>query len=194
MSAKRALFTTPARPTKRRRAPQRTRKAPMRVPKYLLPETKQFVQTAALTSTTDYAYQFVPEAMTQGDSGAEFIGSKFRMKRMRFFYDFTQLTLTDAVRITVIIPKFPGTVNAPTSSVMPHNTNGVAVLFDRLLPDAQECLAGTFDIVGPVNVEMDNTGAVTVRNQIQIYVYSTGQGANLAPISTFRYCIWYTDA
>lgn len=193
MSAKRSLFTTPTRTPKRRRTASSKKSTTMKIPRSLLPETKQFIQTNSMSSVTNGAYQSIPGAMTQGDLGDDYTGSKFRIKRLRVYYDFTQLTLTDAVRISVVIPKVAGSLGLPLVNVDPWDTDSYTVLHDMLLPDAQECLAGTFDVTGPINVELNKTGLPT-RNDIFVVAVSAGSGAAIANIGVMRYCLWFTDA
>lgn len=190
-SAKRSLFQTPTRVTKRRRSPSK-KSVSMRVPKSLLPETKNFIQDSLTNNSTSYAYSSVPSDMGQGDGGNQFIGQKFRMLRLRVNYDFTQLTITEAVRVSIVMPKDPSTIPTLTASLAQWDTSNFTVLHDLLLPDAAEVAAGTFDVTGPLNVEMNSSGTTPLRNNIYIYVHTAGLGATIR--FNFGYQIWYTDS
>jgi len=102
------------------------------------------------------------------------------------------LTLTSGVRIVVSIPKDPnGAVFNPSSSILPVNTRQYTVLYDRLLPDDPSMLAGTFDVTGPINVEMNENATAVLKNNISISVYSLNQGTNLR--TNTAYAMWFTD-
>lgn len=193
MSAKRALFTTPSRASKRRRTAAPRRQKPMRIPKALLPEMKQYTKSSLSASSTSYAYSSIPSDMGQGDDGDDFIGSNFRIARIRVYYDFSQISLTSGVRMALVIPKDPSTtsVNAILSTTTPVDKTNFTILFDRLLPDSVDVAAGYFDWSGPLNVEMNKTGTTTLRNNVHLHVYASGVGASMA--NAFAYAVWFTD-
>lgn len=188
-SAKRSLFQTPTRAAKRRKAS--AKKPLMRIPKSLLPETKQFIKSSLTNGDTDFAYSSIPTDMTQGDGGNEFLGAKFRIQRIRVFYDI-DTTLSKGVRIAVAIPKDPSGVVGVTNEREAFNTHQDTVLYDMLLPNDPSCLSGTFDVVGPINVELNAAGTTPLRNNIQVYVHSDNVGLTLT--GDVGYCVWYTDA
>jgi len=191
-TAKRALFQTPTRSNKRSRTMKARGMAvgSSKIPKALLPETKQYLAASLSTSGFSDAYSPIPEQMTQGDSGSEFLGSKFRVMRLRVNYDWSAISLSGAVRLSVVIPKDPTTNPALTSSRQQWDTNTYTVLHDMLIPPDSSLTAGTFDVKGPINVEMDATGSAPRRNNICIYVFNTGNGAALA--SDISYSCWFT--
>lgn len=190
MSAKRALFTTPSSRTKRRKATPRS-KPRMSIPRSLLPETKQFSGAASVVLNTNVTCQQLTAAMTQGDRGDEFSGSKWRMLRMRIFYDFSQLSLTEGVRMSVVIPKDPNVTPSLTSAIAQWDTRSTTVLFDRLVGDDTALVTGTFDVVGPINVELNQGGTGALRNNIWIYFHSANSGTAMSSKNTFS--VWYTD-
>lgn len=185
--AKRALFTTPSRSAKR---VKRT-KTVMKIPRSLLPETKNYIGTLTNTATSS-AYSSIPLDMTQGDDGSQFLGQKFRMTRLRVNYDFSQLPFSEAVRVTVLIPKDPTTTPSILNAASQWDTSVYTVLHDMILPDAPEALAGTFDVVGPINVDMNSAGTSVLRNNIWIYCFSASAGTAMAP--KVLYQLWFTDA
>lgn len=188
-SAKRSLFNTPSRATKRRKASNATA---MRIPRSLMPETRQFTQSATTGSFASYTSSVIPQDMMQGDGGSQFTGSKFRMTRLRVHYDYSNLTLTSGVRIIVYIPKDPSGGPLPiVNSTTPINTRQTTVLYDRLLPDDPSMLAGTFDVMGPINVEMNEAGTAALKNNITLVVLSNGSGPALRNATS--YAVWFTD-
>lgn len=192
MSTRRALFTTPARPTKRRRTTPARRQAPMRIPKSLMPEMKQYYRNTLVTNGTSYAYSEIPLDMAQGDTSQNFDGAKFRIHRIRVNYDFSQASLSGGVRMMLIIPKDVSfNPTALISSARDQiDTNLHTVLFDRLVSDDLMTAAGTFDWKGPLNVEMNVSGTAAQRNNVFLYVY--GNNAGLALRDDFSYSVWFT--
>lgn len=193
MSAKRALFTTPSRSNKRRKTTKKS--APMRIPKSLLPEMKQFTKDG-LSASTNYAYSSIYSDMTQGDDADDFIGSKFTLKRLRVIYDYSDLaaSLSEGVRISVVIPKNPSSLPTLTNHIKVWDTQQFTVLFDRILPKDASMLAGTFDVTGPIHMEGINTGTTPLRNNVHIYVHSANNGSNIGNVVRVSYQMWYTDA
>jgi len=160
----------------------------MRVPAYLKPETKQFKQNALTTSLAPVYYTSIAAAMTQGDASNEFVGSKFRMTRLRVYYDYSGLALTRGIRISVVIPKKNFTYT--TAYMSPWDTTNTTVLYDMLLPNDPSVLAGTFDVPGPINVHMNPTGTTAESNDITIVINSDNASAR----TQTTYTMWYTDA
>ncbi|CAN8138887.1 hypothetical protein THIOSC15_1210002 [uncultured Thiomicrorhabdus sp.] len=109
-------------------------------------------------------------------------------------YDFSQLTLSEGVRISVVIPKDPSIAPVITDHIDPWDTQTRTVIFDRILGDSAELLAGTFDVLGPINLEGDSTGTSPLRNNVHIYVHSAANGTNLASSNNISYSMWFTDA
>lgn len=193
MPVRRALFQTPQRPTKRRRMTKK--KAPMRIPKSMLPEMKQYT-TTGLSASTNYAYLSLYGSMTQGDGSDQFVGSKFTLKRFRFMYDYSDLsaTLTEGVRISVVIPKDPSITPTITDHIDPWDTQNYTVLYDSVLPKDPSCLAGTFDVTGPIHMQGSSGGTSPLRNAVHLYVHSAGLGSTLASPSRCSSSVWFTDA
>lgn len=192
-SAKRSLFQTPVRSRKKQRTGGKKQSSTMKIPRSLLPETKLYSRsTLANYGLSNLSYSSIPQDMNQGDDGEDFLGSKFRITRMRVYYDFSQSTLTSGVRIAVVIPRNPSSapVNALSTSTTPINTREYTVLHDMLLPDAAETAAGTFDVTGPINVEMSNTGTTALRNNVWLLIWSN----SIDLTSSCSYQVWFTDA
>lgn len=190
LPVKRSLFQTPQRVTKRRRTTKRTQR--MKIPKFLLPETKQYIQSALTLSNASAAFSNICTDITQGNDADQFIGSKYRITRLRVNYDFSQVSLSEAVRISVLIPKNASSIPVLFSARDQWDTNLYTVLHDMILPDSPDTASGTFDVTGPINVEMDNDGTTPVRNSVYVYVYSAGNGLVLR--ADFSYAFWFTDA
>lgn len=193
-TAKRSLFQTPVRSRKRQRTMGKKQRTTMKIPKSLLPETKMFFQNTLNNIALNSAFTSVPQDLTQGDDGEDFTGSKFRVQRLRVFYDFSQVALGSGVRVAVVIPKDPtiAPITLFSSTISPINSREFTVLHDMLLPDSPDTAAGTFDITGPINVEMNNAGAAVYKNNIWIYVYSVATNTQLR--DSFSYQVWFTDA
>lgn len=189
--AKRALFTTPSRSTKRRKTMAKRGAGRFLIPRSLVPETKFHSDGVLGTSTTNYAYQSIPISILSGSGTNARVGAKIRILRMRVMYDFSQISLTEAVRISVVIPKDPSTTPALGNAITPWDTNSFTVLFDRLLGDDTALVSGTFDVKGPLNVDYASTGNTCLRNNVYVYVQSAGQAAAMRLKVTVA--TWYTD-
>ena len=193
-SVKRNLFTTPSRVKRQKTMGTMTRKsAPMKIPKSLLPETKQIFRNLIATSDTDYAIESIPSFMNQGDGSDQFVGSKVRIQRVRVTYDFSGLSLTTGHRIMLVIPKDPSNFVTPVTSNIWHqiDTDQFTVLHDQIMSNDSSLRAGTFDWVGPLNVETNKNGTTPLRNNLTLVVFSDGQGANIR--TRVGYSVWFTD-
>lgn len=191
-TVKRSLFQTPTRASKRSKTSKSsTKSTTMKIPRSLMPETKQYVSSILSSATTNYAYASIPSSISQGDDGNDFIGSKFRISRIRVNYDFSQLSLTSGVRVSVVIPKDPSTYPILTSTIQQWDTQTYTVLHDMILPDSPDTATGTFDVTGPINVHMSSAGSTPLRNNVYLFVYSTGNGSALQ--TDFSYSVWFTD-
>jgi len=192
-TAKRALFQTPSRTAKRTKT-MTTRRAATRIPKSLMPEMKQFIPGIALIATsTNAAWGSIPTSLTQGDNSANFDGSKFRIARIRVMYDFSTLvgSATEGVRISVVIPKDPTAgMSFPANAHTPWDTTSQTVLHEILLPRDLATSAGTFDVTGPINCELNSTGTTPLRNDVNVVAQSAFQGAPLT--SCVSYAVWFT--
>lgn len=188
---KRTLAYTPYRRTKRRRMMPR-RRAP-RVPRRILPEVKFLGSQSSWTTGTNDAYVSMPLAMTQGSGDYQFVGSHFRMLRARLTYDFSQLTLTDAVRVICVIPKDPSNAPALTTNTGHLDHSVYTVLYDAFLPVDPSTLVGQVDIKGPINVHMNQSGGTCYKNNIYWYLYSQSSGSLIGASNTARWAIWFTD-
>lgn len=183
-------FSTPRSSKKGRAAPR------MRVPRSLLPEVKQYIRPALTNGppggTT--ASSLITTDMSQGDASNQFIGSKFRIKRIRVHYDFSDIaSVTEGFRISVVLSKnaslaIPGLAN----SVSPWDTNQIRVLHDLQLSSALEHRAGTFDVTGPFLCTTNFAGTQPITNNIQVQARNFGKAADMA--TRMSYTVWYTDA
>jgi hypothetical protein len=190
VSVKRSLFQTPTRASKRARSTKRRNSQIMRVPAYLKPETKQYFQNALTSTLGGVVYSSIPTDMAQGDASNQFVGSKVRLTRLRVYYDFSNITFTTGVRITVLIPKKAGSLNTVSVTGV-FDTDRQTILHDMLLPNDPSVLAGTFDVTGPINVEFDTDGNLCQRNDLHILVASSNPTSARTQLS---YSVWYTDA
>jgi len=191
-TAKRALFQTPSRSSKRTKT-MTARRGATRIPKSLMPEMKQTVAATLTTNTSNYAYSSIPLDLAQGDTSKNFDGAKFRIARIRVMYDFLGVTgfLAEGVRVSVIIPKDPTFIPVgPVTTHSPWGTDEYTVLYDALLPADSATSAGTFDVTGPINCEMNSTGTASLRNNVYVFVQSVGNGSSLK--SDFSYSVWFT--
>ena len=194
-SVKRNLFTTPSRVKRQKTTGAMTRKSTtMQIPKSLLPETKQYILGFEITqSTVNSTWSSIPTDMFQGDDASQFIGSKFRIQRIRVHYDYTGLAMDRGFRMMLVIPKDPSlTAPVPIGSEFDEvDTDQYTVLHDQLMSNDSSLRAGTFDWTGPLNVEMNKSGVTPLRNNVFLYIYSTGAGG-LVQFRT-KYAVWFTD-
>jgi len=189
-TAKRALFQSPVRRSKRAKT-STTMKTAMRVPKSMQPEMKHFLTNALQVGVGDVAQASIPLQMSQGDDSTQFDGSKFRIARIRVNYDWSDLTLTEGVRLSVVIPKNVASGPGPlTAAKNQWDTSEYTILYDMLLPPDLATSAGTFDVTGPINVQMTADGTSVIRNNVYIYAHSAANGANLFP--RISYSCWFT--
>jgi len=190
--ARRRLFSSPASAVKRRRVMTQTR-----IPKAMQPELKQFVTTANLqTSGTNTAYQSIPLVMNQGNDGDQFLGSKFRIARVRAYFDYTDVAVTSGVRMAFGIPKDPTTAlildNGTAGTVTPHNMREVTILKEMFLKTDGSNLNGYLEWTGPLNVEMSAAGSGVLKNNLIFQVNSDGVGSNLSTFTRTRIEILFT--
>jgi len=183
---KRRLFGTPGTPKRRKT----TAKVVARIPKALLPEVKQYsVGTLSSDDGSSRAWTSIPVDMSQGDASSQFDGSKFRIAKIRVYYDYSHLAFTSGIRLVVVVPKDVST----TPNIISKNaidTNTTTVLYDRLMSPDPANLAGYFDITGPINVSMNTTGTACLRNAVHIHVYSAANGPALRTATA--YAVWFT--
>jgi len=190
--ARRRLFTSPASSAKRRRVMTQTR-----IPKSLQPEIKQFVNAITMgTVGANTATLSIPIYMNQGNDGDEFVGSKFRILRVRVFFDYTDVTTTSGIRMALGIPKDPSATtvltNASDGTVVPHNMRQVTMLKEMFLKTDGSNLNGYMEWLGPLNVEMNDTGNTPLKNNLILQVNSIGVGALLAATARTRVEVLFT--
>jgi len=180
------------RSTKRRRVMTQTK-----LPKALMPEMKQFVSSVSLTTGANTAYAVIPTLMASGTDGTQFVGSKFRIMRVRVYYDYTDVTITKGVRMVFGIPKDPS--SAPlistatsTNSILPINLRGGTLLKEKFLKTDNSDLNGYFEWSGPLNVEMSESGTFVFKNALIFQVNSDGVGAALALNTRTRIEVLFT--
>lgn len=165
----------------------------MKIPRSLIPETKQFYRDSLQSLGTDYSYSVITSDMSQGDAGSQFLGSHMRVMRVRVYYDFSDYVtaLFEGVRLSLYIPKNPTGVVAQANARDPWDKHLVTPLHEILLPKDASALTGVFDWTGPVNVEFDAAGIGALRNALVLQVCSTGNATNLG--SRLSYVVWYTE-
>jgi len=175
---RRRLHVTPS-SSKRRKVMTQTS-----IPKSLMPELKQFIRTGALSSIFNSAYTSVPVSMGAGTSGVAFLGSKFRIERVRVYYDYSGITVTEGIRMALGIPKDPSNLTiletGANSTTLPANMRKVTILKERFLKTDGSDLNGFLEWKGPLNVEMDDAGAVALKNNLIFQVNSANAGSDLA--------------
>lgn len=200
-SARRALlFDTPMRPTKRMRTSKSRRSRPMRLPRSLLPEMKQFTASQLTSSTTGFASSSVATDMNQGTLGSEFVGKTFRVKRLRLYYDMAKSTPTgydgSAIRLFVYISKRPGTVlTSPLvgSSVDPVDGEFFTVFADRIVPTGENTNAGTIDVKMNLPIDTGDNGTFVYRNDLRVAIFANGATSGSTLNTNVGYTVWFTD-
>lgn len=182
-SVKRRLFTTPT------KAKRRKTTTTMRVPKSLLPETKQYTKTMLTGSSTDYTFSHVPDDMIQGYFGNEYVGSKFKIQRLKINYDWTAQvsTMTSGIRMVVGICKDPSVAahDHVTGVTAQIDHRAVTVLAERYFQPTLDDCCGSIDLKLPLNVEMSSTGSNVMKNNVFIIFYCPGKGTALKTLITY---------
>ena len=179
--ARRRLFTSPASSTKRRRVMTQTR-----MPKALMPEIKQYTSTGVnlLTTGLNTAYRSIPVLMSQGNDGEQFSGSKFRILRVRVYFDYSDVTTTSGVRLSLGIPKDPSDLTilstGTAGTMLPHNMRRVTMLKETFLKTDGSNLNGYMEWVGPLNVEMSDDGTVPLKNNLILQINAEGVSGSLS--------------
>ena len=159
-----------------------------RIPKALQPELKQFVSTSALSNNTDAAYVSIPSIMNPGTGGDDFEGSKFRIARVRVYYDYTDVATTSGVRMALGVPKISTATTilddtATNGTVRPANMRSTTIFKEKFLKTDGSDLNGYMEWTGPLNVEMNGPGSGIFKNNLIFQVNSDGVGASLAASS-----------
>jgi len=190
--ARRRLFTSSASAAKRRRVMTQTK-----IPKALMPELKQFVTFSSLPSTANSAQVSIPSVMGQGDSGTAYDGSKFRIARVRVFFDYSDVTTTRGIRLALGIPKDPSDTTilsnlAGNCTSEPANMRQVTMLKEMFLKTDNSNLNGYMEWSGPLNVEMNASGTTPLKNNLIFQVNSDGVGALLANVQRTRIEVLFT--
>jgi len=191
--ARRRLFASPSPAAKRRRVMTQTR-----LVKLQQPELKQFVSSANLDTHVNgnAAHASIPDIMSQGNDGDQFVGSKYRILRVRIYFDYTDVTLTSGLRLALGIPKNPASTTILDTSaqgtVIPHNMREVTILKEMFLKTDGSNLNGYMEWNGPLNVEMNSVGNVALRNNLILQINADGQAANIAVADRTRIEILFT--
>jgi len=190
--ARRRLFASPASAAKRRRVMTQTR-----MPKSMQPELKQFINSSPLSViTTNAAALSIPTTMAQGDAGDQFIGSKFRITRVRVYFDYTDVTTTSGIRLGLGISKDPSDNSilevGTTGTVLPANMRRVTMLKEMFLKTDGSNLNGYMEWNGPLNVEMNSTGSAPLKNNLILQANSDGVAASLADTGRTRIEVLFT--
>ena len=161
------------------------------------PEIKQWISAVNLTTTLNGAYVTIPTAMSQGDDGNDFIGSKFRVLRVRIYYDYSTVTVTDSIRMVLGVPKDPSqtailTTTTGQSQVLPANYFATTILKEKYLKTDGSDHAGYMEWTGPLNVEMNEGGTIPLKNSLIFQVNSSGQGSLLGNSTRTRIEVLFT--
>jgi len=190
---RRRAFVTPTSTPKRRRVMTQAR-----ILKSMQPELKQFVSVFDLTSTpgSNFCTASIPSIMSQGDDGDRYIGSKFRILRIRVYFDYTDVTITSGVRLQLGIPKDPTatTINATSGlgTTSPANYRQVTMLKDMFLKTDGSNLNSYMEWNGPLNVEMNDNGTSPLKNNLILQINSTGVGDELSTVARTRIEVMFT--
>ena len=190
--ARRRLFTSPASAAKRRRVMTQTS-----IPKSLQPELKQFVTSTGLIATsTNAAVLSIPTSMSQGNDGDQFDGSKFRITRVRVFFDYSDVTTTSGIRLALGIPKDPSSTTildvGTSGTVIPHNMRQVTMLKQMFLKTDGSNLNGYMEWNGPLNIEMNDTGNSVLKNNLTLQINSDGVANDLSLNTRTRVEVMFT--
>jgi len=196
-TTRRLPFTTYTPTAKRRRTVAKSTSRSLPVRRYATPEIKQWVSAITLQSTTNGAYTSIPAAMSQGDDGNDFLGSKFRILRVRIYYDYSTLTPTDSIRMALGVPKDPSntlilTTTTGQSQVLPSSYFTVTMLKEKYLKTDGSDAAGYMEWTGPLNVEKSETGGIVLKNNLIFQVNSSNLGTSLAASSRTRIEVMFT--
>jgi len=190
--ARRRLFSSPASTSKRRKVMTQTR-----IPKAMQPELKQYVTTSSLQTTgTNTAYLSIPLVMNQGNDGDQFLGSKFRIMRIRVYFDYSDVATTSGIRMALGIPKDPtGFTIFDTGSsgtVTPANMRVTTMLKEMFLKTDGSNLNGYMEWSGPLNIEMSATGTGVLKNNLIFQVNSDGVGSTLSSFTRTKVEVLFT--
>jgi len=190
--ARRRLFTSPASAAKRRRVTTQTR-----LPKSMQPELKQWVSAVSLTSVgANTATMIIPQAMNQGNDGDQFLGSKFRIMRVRVYFDYTDVTTTSGIRLALGMPKDINDnviMDTGTSgTVIPLNMRRTTLLKEMFLKTDGSNLNGYMEWLGPLNIEMSDDGNSTLKNNLIVQINSDAVGATIASSARTRIEVLFT--
>jgi len=190
--ARRRLFTSPASAAKRRRVTTQTR-----IPKSMQPELKQWVSVSALTTVgANSAVMTIPQVMNQGNDGDQFLGSKFRINRVRVYFDYTDVTTTSGIRLALGIPKDisdNAIMDVGTSgTVIPLNMRRTTLLKEMFLKTDGSNLNGYMEWLGPLNIELSDDGNTTLKNQLILQINSDAVGATIASAARTRVEVMFT--
>jgi len=190
--SRRRLFTTPTSSAKRRRVMTQTS-----IPKSLQPELKQFATLTNLgTSGANTAIMSIPAYMAQGDGGDQFIGSKFRIVRVRVYFDYSDVVTTSGIRLSLGIPKDPS-----DTTILSTSTEGtlaipimrqVTMLKEMFLKTDGSNLNGYMEWNGPLNVEMNVSGVTPLKNNLILQINSEGVSGSLSSATRTRVEVMFT--
>ena len=190
--ARRRTYSQSGAAAKRRRVMTQTR-----IPKALMPELKQWVSAVALDATINDARMSIPSFMQQGNDGDQFLGSKFRITRVRVYFDYSDVTFTTGIRMALGIPKDPTDTTILSnvtgfSTVVPANMRQVTMLKEMFLKTDGSNLNGYMEWSGPLNIEMNEGGTAPLKNNLILQINSDGVGFSLQPSTRTRVEVLFT--
>ena len=190
--ARRRLFTSPAPASKRRKVMTQTS-----LPKSMQPELKQFISTANFgTASLNATRVSIPTIMNQGNLGNNFTGSKFRIVRVRVYFDYSDVTTTSGIRLFLGIPKDPSTADildtGTSGTCIPHNMRQVTMLKEMFLKTDGSNLNGYMEWNGPLNVEMNSVGGLPLRNNLTLQINSDGASSDISSATRTRIEVLFT--
>jgi len=190
--ARRRLFPTPASSVKRRKVMTQTR-----IPRAMQPELKQWISSATMVlSSANSSTMSIPTFMSQGSDGDQFIGSKFRITRVRVYFDYSDVTFTSGIRLALGVPKDPSTSTildtSTVGTVIPHNMRRVSILKEMFLKTDSSNLNGYMEWNGPLNVEMNDTGTSPLKNNLILQINADGVASLVGGTTRTRVEILFT--
>jgi len=190
-TTRRLPFTTYTPSAKRQRTIVKRTTRSLPVQKWATPETKQFITPGNLDNGLNEARISLPLAMTQGLAGDNFNGSKFRILRVRVYYDYSDLTPTSAIRMGLGMSKDPSVTSLFSTipgqeTTLPANYRSVTMLKEKMLKTDGSDHAGIWEWTGPLNVEMNDAGTLVRKNNLTLQINSESLGASLAASSRTR--------
>jgi len=161
------------------------------------PELKQWVSSVSMTTSgLNTCFMSIPQFMAQGDDGDDFLGSKYRIMRVRVYFDYSDVTLAGGLRLALGIPKDPSNTTfldtGTSGSLIPANMREVTMLKEMFLKTDGSNLNGYMEWNGPLNVEMNVTGSTPLKNNLILQINSEAAAASISSNTRTRVEVMFT--